>query len=91
MSKNWVAKITILTGKLTDVGKHVLQTICELESIHIAQTELDVRVDDQFSQSQDFSNQMEGVSESRLLSFLGRLSQGQHGSTRADWANIPES
>lgn len=62
-----------LTRKLSDVRKHVLQSICELERVHITQTELDMRIDDQFGQSKDFSNQMEGISESRLLSLLGRL------------------
>lgn len=61
-----------LTRKLTDVGKHVLQTICKLEGIHITKSELNVGVDNELGQSQNFSTKMEGVSESGSLSLFGR-------------------
>ena len=47
-----------------------LQTIRKLERIDISKPILNMRVDDQLGKSQYFSNQMECVSESRLLSLL---------------------
>lgn len=52
------------------MSEHVLQSIGELERIDIAQSELDVRVDNELRKTKDFSTQMERVSESRLLPLL---------------------
>mmetsp|Transcript_42648 Transcript_42648/g.166462 ORF Transcript_42648/g.166462 Transcript_42648/m.166462 type:complete len:242 (-) Transcript_42648:1814-2539(-) len=60
--------------------ERVLKTIRKLESIHVAQTVLDVAVNDQLGQPQDLATQMEGVSKPRLLSLLG----GQ----RFDWFQV---
>lgn len=64
--------VTVHSGELTDMSKHVLQTISELESIHIPQSELYMSVDDKFGKTKDFSTQMESVTESRLLPLFGR-------------------
>lgn len=52
------------------MSEHVLQSIGELERIDIAQSELNVRVDDELRETEDFSTQVERVSESRLLPLL---------------------
>lgn len=62
--------ITVHPGQLTDMGEHVLQTVCKLESIDVAQSKLDVGVHDKLGESKDLSTQVEGVSESRLLPLL---------------------
>jgi hypothetical protein len=61
-----------LTRKLTDVGKHVLQSIGELESVYITKSELNMRVDNELGQSKNLSTEMEGVSETGSLSLFGR-------------------
>jgi hypothetical protein len=57
---------------MTDVRKNILKSICKLERFNISQPVLDMRVNDQFNHSQDFSAQMERVTESTLLAFLCR-------------------
>ncbi len=52
--------------------KGVLQAICKLESIHIAQAELDVGIHDQLGEPQDLTAQVEGIAEARLLPLLCR-------------------
>jgi hypothetical protein len=42
----------------------VLKSVRKLEGIHVAQTELDVGVDDEFGKAKDFSTKMERISES---------------------------
>jgi hypothetical protein len=63
--------VAIHAGELTNVGERVLKTIGKLESIDIAETVLDVRVDHELAETQDLANKMEGVSETRLLALLG--------------------
>lgn len=64
--------VSVHSRQLSDVGEHVLKTVGELERVDVAQTELDVGVDDELGETQDLSDQVEGVSESRLFSLLGR-------------------
>ena len=64
--------VSVHSRELTDVGEEILQSVRKLESVDVTKSELDVRVDDELGQSQDFSAEMEGVSESRSLSLLGR-------------------
>ena len=54
------------------MSEDVLNSIGELEGIDIAETILDVGVNNEFSQTKDFSTQVEGVSEAGFLSFLSR-------------------
>jgi hypothetical protein len=63
--------VSVHTRKLTNVREGELKTVCKLERIDIAQSVLNVRVDDKLCETQDFSDQMESVSESRLLSLFG--------------------
>lgn len=51
--------VTIHSGQLANVGENVLQTVGQLECVHIVQAVLNVRVDDQFGESQDLATQME--------------------------------
>jgi len=52
------------------VSESELKTIGKLESIDVSESVLNVRVDDEFRETEDFSTQVESVSESRLLSFF---------------------
>jgi hypothetical protein len=63
--------VTVHSRKLSDVCKHVLQSIGELEGIDVTETELNMGVDNELGETQDFSTQMESVSEARLLPLLG--------------------
>lgn len=50
----------LLTSReLTDVSKHVLETIGELEGVNVAKTELDVDVDDELRETEDLARQMD--------------------------------
>ena len=50
--------------------ENVLQGIGQLERIYITETELDMRIDDEFGQTKNLSTQMECISEARLLTLL---------------------
>lgn len=54
------------------MSEDILDGIGELEGIDIAETVLNVGVDDELGQTKDFSAQVEGISEARFLSLLGR-------------------
>jgi hypothetical protein len=54
------------------VSKDVLECVCELEGVDVAETVLNVGVDHELRETKDFTTQMEGVSETRLLALLGR-------------------
>lgn len=56
------------------MGEDILDGIGELKSINIAETVLNVGVNDELGQTKDFSAQVESVSEARFLSFLCRQS-----------------
>ena len=62
--------VTVHSRQLTHMSKYVLHSISQLKRIHIIQPVLDMRIHNQFSQSQNFSTQMERISETRLLSLL---------------------
>lgn len=53
------------------MSKYVLKGICELECVDVSETELDMSIDDELCEAQDFSAQMEGVSKTGLLTLLG--------------------
>mmetsp|Transcript_31758 Transcript_31758/g.36107 ORF Transcript_31758/g.36107 Transcript_31758/m.36107 type:complete len:278 (-) Transcript_31758:415-1248(-) len=55
--------VTIHTSELTNMCENILQTVSKLEGIDVTQPILDIRVDNQFHETQDFSTQMEGVTE----------------------------
>ena len=56
--------------ELADVGECVLQAISQLEGIHVAKAILDMGVNNQFCESEDFTAQMEGVAKAGLLPLL---------------------
>lgn len=62
--------VAIHASQLADMSENVLQTVRQLESVHIVQPILNVRIDDQFGEAQNFPAQMESVSEPRLFSLL---------------------
>ena len=54
--------------------ENVLNGIGKLEGINIAKSELDVRIDHELCQAKNFAAQVEGISETRFLAFLGSQS-----------------
>ena len=64
--------VAIHPCQLADVSKGVLQTVSQLECIHVTKAILDVRVNYQFGESKDFTAQVEGVAKTRLLPLLQR-------------------
>ena len=42
--------VTVHSGQLSNMGKHVLEPIGQLESVHIVQTILDMRIHNKFGQ-----------------------------------------
>jgi hypothetical protein len=54
------------------VSKDVLDSISKLEGIHIAQSELNMSINDELSKTQNLSTKMESVAETRLLSLFRR-------------------
>ena len=64
--------VTVHAGQLTDVGENVLKAISQLEGIDVVETVLDVGVDDQLRQTQNFTAEMESISETRFFTLLGR-------------------
>lgn len=63
--------VSVHARELTHVGKRVLKAIGQLESVHVVQSVLDVTIHENLGQPQNFSAQVEGISESRLFSLLG--------------------
>jgi hypothetical protein len=55
--------VTVHASQLTNVSKNILKTISQLESIDVVETILDMGVDDQLRQTQDFTTKMESISE----------------------------
>ena len=53
------------------MSKCVLKGICELECVDISEMELDMRIDNKLRKAQNFSAQIECISETRLLTLLG--------------------
>ena len=64
--------VSVHARQLTHVSVDVLQTVRQLEGIHVAQAVLDVTVNDQLGETQDLATQMEGVTETGLLTLLLR-------------------
>lgn len=68
--------VSVHASELSHMGEGVLQAICQLESIYIAQPELDIGVHHQLGQPQNLSAQMECIAKPGLLPLLG--GQGLH-------------
>ena len=50
--------------------KNVLQRICELESVDISKTKLNMSIDNELGKPKNLATQVERVSETRLFTFL---------------------
>ena len=55
--------VTVHASQLTNVSKNVLKTVSQLESVDVVETILDMGVDNQLCQTQDFATKMESISE----------------------------
>jgi hypothetical protein len=62
--------VTVHARKGTNVRKDVLKGIRELEGVNIAKPVLDMGIDDELRQAQNFSTQVKSVSETGLLAFF---------------------
>lgn len=63
--------VPVHAGKLANVVESVENAIGELESIDIAETVLDLRVDNELGQAKDLAHEMEGIAEAGLFAFFG--------------------
>jgi pyrimidine operon attenuation protein/uracil phosphoribosyltransferase len=59
--------VTVHARKGTNVREDILKGIRELEGVDIAQPVLDMSINDELRQAQNFSTQVESISETRLL------------------------
>jgi len=62
--------VSVHAGELAHVGEHVLEAVGELEGVHVVQTVLHVRVDDQLRQTKDFSAKMERCDKDIQLTYI---------------------
>jgi hypothetical protein len=62
--------VPIDTSKLSQVRIHVLKTVIKLERVHVTETVLDVAVNHELDNAEDFTAKMEGVTETRFLALL---------------------
>ena len=69
--------VTVHSSKLTNVCKHVLEAIGQLERVHIVQSVLDMTIHNQFRQTKNFTAKMESITESGLFTFFS--GQSLHG------------
>lgn len=53
------------------MSKDVLERIGQLEGIDVTKAELNVGIDNKLSETKNFAAQVEGISKTRLLAFLG--------------------
>ena len=63
--------IPIDTGKLSQVRIHVLETIIELKRVHVTQAVLHVAVDNELDNTEDFTAEVEGITEAGFLTLFG--------------------
>lgn len=57
--------VAIHARQLANMSENILQTIGQLKCVHVVQTILNVRIDDQFCQTQDFTTQMESCEKNQ--------------------------
>lgn len=62
--------VAVHARQLADVRENVLQTVGQLERVNVVQAILDVRVDDQLSQAEDFATQMESWKSIEFIALL---------------------
>ena len=59
-----------LTSELSHMGEGVLQSVRQLEGVHVVEPVLDMAVHQQLGHAQNLAAQMERVAESALLTLL---------------------
>lgn len=64
--------VTVHARKSTDVCKDILQRICKLESINVAEAVLHVSINNKLCQAKDFATKVESIAEARLLPLFCR-------------------
>ena len=64
--------VAVHARELSDMGKNVLKAVGELKGVDVTESVLDVGVDNQFREAEDFATQVEGVSKTRFFAFFGR-------------------
>ena len=64
--------VSVHSSQLPEMTEDVVKTISELEGVEVSKSILHVRVSHDLHHSEDFSAEMESVSETRLLSLLRR-------------------
>ena len=52
------------------MSEDILKGIRKWEGIHISESELDMRIDDELGQTQNFTAQVEGIPKTRLFPLL---------------------
>lgn len=62
--------VTVHPREGTDMSEDVLQSIGKLESINVAKPKLNMRINDELGEPQDFTTQMESIPEPRLLALF---------------------
>ena len=62
--------VPIHPGQLSNMSENILQSIGQLEGIHIIQTVLNMRIHNQFRQSQNFPAQMKSITKPRLFTLF---------------------
>lgn len=63
--------VAVHTGEGTNMTENILQSISKLKGIDIAESELNVRINDKLGEPQDFTTQVESISKARLLALFG--------------------
>lgn len=53
------------------MSEDILQSISKLESINVAKPKLNMCINNELGEPQDFATQVEGIPEARLLAFFG--------------------
>ena len=61
------------------MGEDVLQRIGQLKGVHVAETKLDVCIDDEFGEAKDLATKMESISKARFFPFFGRKRPEENG------------
>lgn len=63
--------VSIHACQVTNMGENVVKPICKLKSVNLAHSELHMGVYHQFGHFQNFSNQVESITKSRLFPLFG--------------------
>ena len=66
--------VPIHSSQLSNMSEHILESISQLEGIHIVQAVLNMSIHDQLGQPEDLTTQMKSVAKSGFFALLGRQS-----------------